>query len=159
MNLDCGVLLVTLLSSTTVNGKVALSDTFLSAVVRLRALHPSSRELFNGLLQNMGASLAGEEKEAFYSLLLSDNEDPIVAKIALASLLQGEHPELYLGIARGMFEAGSEVMRGELATAVASHAPPAMAAQFLAAYANPGMLAQFTTLVQRADAVEAPVAE
>ena len=149
------------LSQASVDGRFVLDPSWLHEILALRRAHPELREMYGSLLENMGAGLGESERQSFYALFLTESDDPTLVKVALSQLLAGGRPETYLVWAAELWaqsEAAPE-MRSGIAQAVATAAPPELAARFLGGVAETGMYGAFHALGARENGTEALVDE
>ena len=145
------------LSQASVDGRFVLDPSWLHEILALRRAHPELREMYGSLIENMGAGLGEEERQSFYALFLTESDDPTLVKVALSQLLASERPETYLVWAAELWAQSEALpeMRNGIAQAVATAAPPELAARFLGSVAESGLLGAFHALGGRAGGPEA----
>lgn len=132
------------------NGHV-LDGRFLSRLLELRSENAEQSERFTPLLAVLAeGSLAPEQRERFQQLFLDGEEDPLLVKCALSSLL-AEDAGRYLHVAKELHgrDASNRELRSAIAQAIAVSAPVAEAARSLAEIADGSEYGAFATLATR----------
>ncbi len=86
-----------------VDGK-ALVAHYLEDVLRMRALLAENRELFSSLLEKLGEEMTPGERDAFFSVFLSDTRDSTLLANTLKNLLRGTNPGAALQLAESLFD-------------------------------------------------------
>lgn len=116
-----------------VDDRPLLTIAYLDDLLALRARYPDLRAEYSELITKLGGDLDPNSRRAFYSLFLSETEDPTVVKFALSRLLEeGGDVERLLAWAQQRIDLENDpVLRKELLQAVAASAPPQVAARFL----------------------------
>ncbi len=77
---------------------------FLDDILRMRALLAENRELFSSLLEKLGEEMTAAERDAFFSVFLSDTKDPTLLANTLKNLLRGTSPGAALQLAESIFD-------------------------------------------------------
>lgn len=119
----------------------------LAQILRLRVLYPQAADDYVGLIQRLSGELDADDRAALYGLYLSPQESARTSGVALARLLEGgEDPERLLAWAEEKLAAqpdplARDALRRELNEAISAHAPPELAARFLARHGRPSDLA------------------
>lgn len=146
------------LGSVTIEGEHLIDMTYLDEILQLRSKSPDDRELFSALLENMAGELSESERQDFYTLFVTEIDDPTMVRVALSNLLQGAQAERFAALAQLLLdEHGHEspALRREILGAVAASAPPKLAAEFLGKNAASDLLAEFHNLGGRPGGLDA----
>ncbi|MBK7876393.1 MAG: hypothetical protein IPJ77_11665 [Planctomycetes bacterium] len=138
------------------NGPV-LDLRFLRRILDLRAAHPADAERFVPLLAHVAQGFgAAERREEFQRLFLEGQDDPLLVKCALSSLLSGA-PEVFLPLAEDFYARSAEDarLRSAIAQSIAASAPVEDATRSLVHLADEAQYGAFATLGSRPSAGEA----
>ncbi|MCC7012418.1 MAG: hypothetical protein IT454_07660 [Planctomycetes bacterium] len=149
------------LAAARIDGVLVLDRRFLGEILDLRRRFPDHAALFSSLLDAMAESMAPEERDAIFRVLLDDDADSKMIAVALTSLLQGEDWPTALSVAETLFDGSTGTAeelgarRAAIALAVAVNTPdPYEAVDFLTqrADATRNMLGVYWQLAAREDA-------
>ncbi len=119
--------------------------------------HPEQADLYLGILAELGTDLEGVEARALDLFELERAESPRLLTVSLTRLLRGARGEQALQWAGELYDRDdtSEDLREAISSSVATAAPVAEAAAFLADRATSAMFAEMFTLGDRAGGREA----